>query len=558
MNLCLLGNALRQIRPDQLVTGYSIATQDLTKGLLCYSTAENIYCLQSPWQAHAVILQKLIGEPGLSASRIHMVNELDLLFHGASSMPEIDVLHSVKEDPVSLLSLRESIGKPIPLTFVFHGIVEQHLLTDTFYPLAALPFQPYDAILCPSVTVQKTIERILERLESLCQGALEQRDPAYKLLRGKLKHKIQLRNVPLGIDLLHFFRRDPQLMKRKFHFPSDSIVLLWIGRFSEVYKADLYPLLFVFARITANCPEKNLLLVLMGSEDDKGQYRKQLAQTTEKLGISGKIRILLNEEVADRAELISACDIFTSPVDNLQETFGLTPVEAMACGVPQVVSDWAGYRDTVRNGQTGFLVKTYWADCMDDIAALDCFPSDPPQRRNLYRYLSVRSTAVDIDDYQRKLMTLIEDDELRIEMGRASMRIASEQYGLEQYVYNTEQVWSELTERAESEAYQRDNYVPMLNLCSDFQEYPSYFVNESSSFKLRDLHWQERLASLPRRQDFESYVEEAALPELIIKQLSEHDPISGMELFQRLSRFTPQQIMRELLFLCKYGFVCTV
>lgn len=558
MNLCLLGNSLRQIRPDQLITGYSIAAQDLTKGLLRYSTAENIYCLQSPWQAHASVLQQLIGEPGLSASKIYMINELDLLFHGASSMPAIDVLHSVKEDPVSLLSLRESIGKPIPLTFVFHGIVEQHLLTDTFYPLAMLPFQPYDAVLCSSVTVQKTIERMLERLESLCQSALEEHDPAYKPLRGKLKHKIQLRHVPLGIDLLHFFRHDPQKMKRKFQFPGDSIVLLWIGRFSEVYKADLYPLLLVFARILANCQEKKLLLILMGSEDDKGQYRKQLDQTAEKLGISGKIRILLNEEVADRAELISACDIFTSPVDNLQETFGLTPVEAMACGVPQVVSDWAGYRDTVRNGETGFLVKTYWTDCMDDIAALDCFPSDPPQRRNLYRYLSVRSMAVDIDDYQRKLMELIEDENLRRKMGMASIRIAREQYGLERYVFNTEQVWSELTDRAECEFHQRGNYVPMLDLCRDFQEYPSYFVNESSSFKLCDLHWQERLASLPRRQDFESYIEEAALPELIIKQLSEHGPISGTELFQRLNRFTPQQIMRELLFLCKYGFVCTI
>ena len=38
---------------------------------------------------------------------------------------------------------------------------------------------------------------------------------------------------------------------------------------------------------------------------------------------------------------------FLSLVDCLQETFGLTPVEAMASGLPVVVSDWNGYRDTV-------------------------------------------------------------------------------------------------------------------------------------------------------------------------------------------------------------------
>ena len=32
----------------------------------------------------------------------------------------------------------------------------------------------------------------------------------------------------------------------------------------------------------------------------------------------------------------------------MQETFGLTPLEAMAAGLPCVVSDWNGYRDTVR------------------------------------------------------------------------------------------------------------------------------------------------------------------------------------------------------------------
>ena len=39
-----------------------------------------------------------------------------------------------------------------------------------------------------------------------------------------------------------------------------------------------------------------------------------------------------------------------SLADNIQETFGLTPVEAMAAGLPCVMSDWDGYRDTVRDG----------------------------------------------------------------------------------------------------------------------------------------------------------------------------------------------------------------
>ena len=53
-----------------------------------------------------------------------------------------------------------------------------------------------------------------------------------------------------------------------------------------------------------------------------------------------------------------AADAFVSLSDNIQETFGLTPVEAMAAGLPVVVSDWNGYKETVRDGVDGFRVPT--------------------------------------------------------------------------------------------------------------------------------------------------------------------------------------------------------
>src|SRR6202012_5551691 len=63
----------------------------------------------------------------------------------------------------------------------------------------------------------------------------------------------------------------------------------------------------------------------------------------------------------DRARigaLWAGADVFVSLVDNIQETFGITPVEAMAAGLPVVVSDWDGYRSTVRDGVEGFLIPT--------------------------------------------------------------------------------------------------------------------------------------------------------------------------------------------------------
>jgi glycosyltransferase involved in cell wall biosynthesis len=54
-----------------------------------------------------------------------------------------------------------------------------------------------------------------------------------------------------------------------------------------------------------------------------------------------------------------AADLFISLADNIQETFGLTPVEAMAAELPVLVTDWDGYRETVRDGMDGFRIPTW-------------------------------------------------------------------------------------------------------------------------------------------------------------------------------------------------------
>src|SRR5690606_25457261 len=60
----------------------------------------------------------------------------------------------------------------------------------------------------------------------------------------------------------------------------------------------------------------------------------------------------------DRMTAWAGADVFCSLSDNIQESFGITPIEAMAAGLPVVVSDWDGYKDTVQDGVEGFRVPT--------------------------------------------------------------------------------------------------------------------------------------------------------------------------------------------------------
>ena len=58
--------------------------------------------------------------------------------------------------------------------------------------------------------------------------------------------------------------------------------------------------------------------------------------------------------------MLNSCDIFFNPVASIQEGFGLTVIEAMACGLPIVTTYWNCYRETV--GNAGFLARTCWAE----------------------------------------------------------------------------------------------------------------------------------------------------------------------------------------------------
>ena len=53
----------------------------------------------------------------------------------------------------------------------------------------------------------------------------------------------------------------------------------------------------------------------------------------------------------------AASDMFISLADSYQETFGLTPIEAWL-QLPVVVSNWNGYRDSIIDNKTGFLIDT--------------------------------------------------------------------------------------------------------------------------------------------------------------------------------------------------------
>ena len=553
MKLGLMGNTFRSVQ-NGLITGYDIASGDLMRNFLSYSSAEEIYCLYEPEQMQQEVLEQMIQgiEETNVRHRIRMISEYDLLFHGVKTMPVVDVFHSVKEDALPLLSLRETIGRPVPLTFTLHCLAEQHLLTDMFYMMLLLPFKPYDAVICTSDAVYRTVDRMLERLEALGNSTTNY----LGIQPSSSKRRIRLEKVPLGVDIERFRPLDRAEARSKYGIPQDSFVILWFGRFSDCFKADLYPLLHVFRRLLNQNQDRDLRLLLAGSQGMGIDYVKTLQTEIKRLDMENRVKIIFNNEISDHAELYAVSNVFTSPVDNIQETFGLTPVEAMACGIPQVVSDWNGYRDTVVEGVTGFRIKTSWCDCLDDIANADYFPANIDHRRFLHRYLTVRSVAVDCNEYAEKLQMLIDQPNLCNAMSVASRERALQLYDLRTTVKMTEDVWGKLSEIARHTKLTCSAVsIPMLDYCSDFRAYPTVFIEDNDQFIVTTHGAETCVSTLPQYEIFIRVIEEATLPEQLMIHLREGKRMNISELLMCFPKFSASQVRRTVLFLYKYDMI---
>ena len=85
-----------------------------------------------------------------------------------------------------------------------------------------------------------------------------------------------------------------------------------------------------------------------------GDHRAELERLTAELGLEQAVRFHGFVSEAEKIGLLQRAwaNIFPSP----KEGWGITVVEAAACGTPSIASDSPGLRDSVRQGTTGFLV----------------------------------------------------------------------------------------------------------------------------------------------------------------------------------------------------------
>jgi D-inositol-3-phosphate glycosyltransferase len=279
--------------------------------------------------------------------------------------------------------------------------------------LSALgPTQPWDAIICTSPSVQQALSRMLGDFG----------DYLAERTSGVAPVGPALPVIPLGVDGEGFRKAADQpdaraALRARLGLAEDDVLVLWVGRLSFYEKAFPQPM-FRAVQQAAKTTGAKVAFALAGwfpGQHDRGWYEKAAAVHAPDVDVhflDGNDRPLLDD-------LWAGSDIFLSLVDNIQETFGITPLEAMAAGLPVVISDWDGYRYTVRDGVEGRLIPTLGGPVSgygDSIVARVALEMDSYQS---YVGSVAQHTAVHVGRCAEALADLIRSPELRRRMGAA-------------------------------------------------------------------------------------------------------------------------------------------
>jgi glycosyltransferase involved in cell wall biosynthesis len=349
------------------------------------------------------------------------------------------------------------------------------------------PLHEWDAMVCSSPCLEAAVRRTLDGWEAY----LAERLGGARLPRPALPV------IPFGIDAQAVAAQAAspgarQSFRAAHGIAAGDAVVFFLGRLSFYDKA--FPqAMFKAVAAAQRASGATTHFVMAGWFPLGDQDRDRFEQAARRYAASVNTVLLDGNDAAVVAQCWAAADVFLLLSDTILETFGLAPVEAMAAGLPVVISDWDGYRSTVRDGVDGFLVPTLGAPAGplgETLALLDGLEMLAyPQ----YAGTVSQHTAVHVGRASQALSRLIASPELRAAMGAAGQKRAREAFSWRVVVGRYRELFAQLAERRRAEVGGgADAPARRMNPLrgdpfADFRDHPTAVLHDGLRLRLAPL-----------------------------------------------------------------------
>lgn len=442
------------------------------------------------------------------------------------------------------LRLAGASPKAYSITGVTHTISSEgamKLIAD----YVTAPVMAWDGVICTSQAVKSGVIRILEAQEHYmawrCKGAAPDRP--------------QMAVIPLGVHCADFTSTEAEQHKARaaLNIAADEVAFLFLGRLSFHAKAHPFPMYEALEAAVAATGRK-ITLVQCGwfaNESIEAAFKqgaKRFAPNVRHVWMDGR-------KPEARKQAWALCDVFLSLSDNIQETFGLTPLEAMAAGKPVIATDWDGYRETVTHEETGLLVPTFMPQEPHGQRYAAAHASDVINYDN-YIGMASQHVSVDLRFLREAVISLVQSAEKRAALGAAGRRMAERRFDWAHVFRNYQAFWAELAGlRAKVKAAEA---VPAIATQMDplklFGDYPTFTIAGATRVALRDFGftWRE-MAEDPLFRFAANAYPSAEQFDALLAALSQGE--QSVDEIAARARLTPAIAIRVVSHLAKWGLV---
>ena len=210
-----------------------------------------------------------------------------------------------------------------PVAMIVHHLFGRTAFEEASFPLAAATY-----------VMEKPIARIYRQTPTVAVSPSTAADLRQRGLEG------QIEVIPNGVDL-GFFSPDRLTAK------SPNPLILYLGRLERYKRVDL--IVQAFARARAKFPDARLVI------GGRGDARPELERLVRELGVHESVEFAGFVSDEQKRELFRRA--WVHMLTSSKEGWGITNIEAAACGTLTIASDAPGLRDSVEDGVTGYLVK---------------------------------------------------------------------------------------------------------------------------------------------------------------------------------------------------------
>ena len=542
-------NAAIHFHPDALDTsrsrllGRHSAGESFLRGVLRHAQVEEFHL----WNASArpqpdldALLQQ-IGQPAKPVRWIAGPDRAGIGAVGVLNIPSPEINREAWH--------RRTIGaRAYAICGVTHTTASATVMR-TVADLLISPTEAYDALICTSSAVRASVESQLDGVrEYLAQEFGPRRRP-----------ELQRTTIPLGINTEEFAVTPERraAWRERLDIPSDAVVALYVGRFNMREKMN--PALMALALEKAAVATGRPIYWVNSGWSETEAEEAAFHRDTQALCPSVAYRSVDGRRPDVRYSIWSVADFFISFSDNIQETYGLTPVEAMAAGLPCVVTDWDGYRDTVRHGEDGFRVPTTapGPGLGRDLAFW--FANDWAFYAN-YVGAASQYVAIDYAEAVASISILVLNADLRRKLGAQAQARARAVFDWSAIIPQYQALWAEQDARrraAPAEAPVADNpFRP--DPFRLFAAYPSRHLGLDDHIALSpDLAGEAALARLASPQATYSRLNRPSETEVaaMLAWLAERPEGRVADLLQIFPPARRAYILRGVLWIARYGLI---